>query len=273
MNAVQINQLKALGVAVQKNASLLDAVSGKLPAPKFFGTRPYLSFRHEEHDKTIELAVVLKAVKATSALNACLCLMIAGHVQEIMALLRIVEECGNDILFLLIPDAEGNNTAKQEEYLHSFFAEEFTDPAKVLTSHQSRAPVPFKKINAANAKMLGQTTNESDAAKMGEITFKTLSGYVHAAYPQIMEMFGGLNLKFHMRGMLGTPRMEETLVQLVNYIDRMNINLVLLCRRLGFPDHEVTATINNKFFENQFNTRSQMTPEQMLAKLKKGSLP
>lgn len=268
MNTEQINQLKAMGVAVQKNASLLDAVSGKLPVPKFVGSPPYLSFRHEEQDKTIELTMVLKAVKATSTLNACLCLMIAGHAQEIMALLRIVEECSNDILFLLIPDAEGNNTVKQEEYLNSFFAEEFSDPSQVLTSHQSRAQVPFKKINAANAKMLGQATNESDAAKMGEITFKTLSGYVHAAYPQIMEMFGGPKLKFHMRGMLGTPRMEETLVQLVNYIDRMNINLVLLCRRLGFSDHEATAKTNSQYFESQFNTRSQVTPEQMLDQLK-----
>jgi hypothetical protein len=268
MNAEQINQLKALGVAVQKNASLLDAISGKLPAPKFVGKQPYLSFRHEEQDKTIELAVVLKAVKAISALNACLCLMIAGHAQEIMILLRVVEECCNDILFLMIPDANGNNTEKQEEYLRNFFAEEFADASQVLTSHQSRAAVPFKKINAANAKTLGQATNERDAAKMSEITFKTLSGYVHAAYPQIMEMYGGPDLKFHMRGMLNTPRIEETLVQLINYVDRININLVLLCRCLGFTDHEAIAKTNSQYFENQFNTRSQLTPAQMLAQLK-----
>ena len=269
MSNHQVNELKALSVAVQKSASLLDAIVGRLPTPKFGGAPPYFSFRHEENEKTIELVIVLKSVKITSTLHACLALMIAGHVQEIMALLRIVEECGNDILFLMMPDSNGNNTDKQEEYLKSFFAEEFTDPGQVLTSHQSRSSVPFKKINAANAKTLGQATNESDAAKMGEITFKTLSGYVHAAYPQIMEMFGGPEMKFHMRGMLNTPRMGETLVQLVNYVDRMNINLVLVCRRLAFTDLEAVAAKNNQFFETQFNTRSQISPKQMLAELKK----
>lgn len=269
MNNQQLNEIKELSFALQKNADLLDAIFKIIPAPKIIGSPPYSAFRHNEEEKTVELAMALKAVKITSTINACLALMIAGHVQEIMALLRIVEECGNDILFLLIPDAEGNNTAKQEDYLQSFFAEEFADPAKVLTSHQSRSPVPFKNINAANAKILGQATNESDAAKMGEITFKTLSGYVHAAYPQIMEMFGGPKLKFHMRGMLGTPRMEEALVQLVNYIDRSNINLVFLCRKLGSEELESIAKENKNFFESQFNTKTQLSPAQLLTQLKK----
>ena len=35
------------------------------------------------------------------------------------------------------------------------------------------------------------------------------SGYVHAASPHIMEMYGGNPARFHVRGMHGTPRQDE----------------------------------------------------------------
>jgi hypothetical protein len=48
---------------------------------------------------------------------------------------------------------------------------------------------------------------------------KTVSGFVHGASPQIMEMYGGAPPHFYAHGMLGTPRMRVHEHDIWNYFD------------------------------------------------------
>ena len=62
---------------------------------------------------------------------------------------------------------------------------------------------------------------------------KTYSGYVHAASPQIMDMYGGNPPMFHMRGMLGTIRHDEHREDIWNYFYRGVIAFAVTAKAFG----------------------------------------
>ena len=62
---------------------------------------------------------------------------------------------------------------------------------------------------------------------------QSFSGYVHGAYPHIMESYGGSpsNLHYHMNGMLGTTRIPEWTETLLTYIYRTMIAVEVVAKR------------------------------------------
>ena len=62
---------------------------------------------------------------------------------------------------------------------------------------------------------------------------KTFSGYVHGAYPHIMELYGGHPAHYHIHGMLRTPKVLEAKDQLAMNIYRGVLFGRLAAKRLG----------------------------------------
>ena len=107
-----------------------------------------------------------------------------------------------------------------QRFLDAFFEEEFNDDDDPLASEQRRPMIPRRKIRAYLANIGTPGLNPSDVNELGRTISKAYSGYVHAAAPHIMEMYGGEPPKFHLAGMLGTPRIEEHTADLWNYLYR-----------------------------------------------------
>jgi len=229
---------------------------------------PYRQFRHET--PTESLACYLKGVKSISTLNACLILLRHGYTQEIGALCRMVDDFCNEIFFLLKPQGEdGGFSDDQILFLESFFQEELDQPGDPLASTQKRATVPVRKIHATFAKLASTELNSSDAQELLRTTQQAFSGYVHGAYPHIMEMYGGNPPQFHMSGMLGTPRIDEWRWQLVCYVYRVSMASVFIARKLGLEEMEKSLRVFLKEFEGATGTAPGLPASEMLAQYKK----
>jgi Family of unknown function (DUF5677) len=167
-------------------------------------------------NRTFEAAIIQKAARLISGLNASIILLQSGYIQEIGVITRTLAEFTEDIFFLC-QALEKEPTELHKEYLEIFFQEEFD--FKRIPYSEKRATVPRKKIQAALAPELDKA-NPSDMQAIMNALYKGPSGYVHGASKDILEMYGGNPPSYHLRGLLGTPRIPVWENYLANYFHR-----------------------------------------------------
>jgi hypothetical protein len=197
--------------------SLLEA---KVPRPQRVPLKDGYWFRYRE--KSPQQAIVQKLARYVSGLRAARLLHRHGFVQEQASLQRMLDEFSEDISFLALGLKKGEMTRRHQDYLRFFYEEEFANPDAPLDPEQRRRPsVPRKKIQSY---LVQHITAEGLDPAMASAAFKTVggsySGFVHGASPQIMDMYGGDPPRFHLAGMLGTPRIEGAERDLWNYVFR-----------------------------------------------------
>ena len=157
--------------------------------------RPY---RYVE--KTIHQAIVQKLARVISGLRATRLLMKEGFAQEQVSLQRILDELCEDIAFLTFAVIYNDITELHHRYLDAFY-EEF-DPE----FHKNRVMIPRKKIRAYLQSEGGVDEQQANIRDAGRILSRISSDYLHSASSGIMDMYVGQPPKFHIRGILCTPR-------------------------------------------------------------------
>ena len=246
----------------------LYAAMGTAAGPVLFrDVGAYRQFRYERPTESV--ACYLKGIKAISTLNACVLLLRAGHTQEVGALCRMIDDFCNEIFFVLIPQAGDVFSEDQIRFLDNFFQEEFEQPNDPLRSPQKRDTVSMKKIFATFGRIAADEMNPSDAQEVLRTVHQAFSGYVHGAYPHIMEMYGGNPPRFHVTGMLGTPRIPEWQSQLIGYVQRLIIISVFVARKLGVPEFEPNIRSLLEEFESATGTKPMLNASDMLDQYKK----
>lgn len=247
--------------------SLYLEMSTQIPPPQFVDIHGHKTFRYLDISES--LACFLKGVKIVSSLNASIILLRAGYAQEIGALCRMVDDFCNEIFFLLKPQDGENFSKEQIQFLEDFFQEEFDKPMDPLSSTQKRTNVPVRKIHATFAKLAASEINPSDAQEMLRTTHQAFSGYIHGAYPHIMEMYGGAPAHFHLAGMANTPRVDEWRGQLIGYVYRALIMSVFVARKLGLSEMEKKARALVISFETETGSKSAKSAADMLTAMKR----
>lgn len=197
-------------------------------------------------EKDIYQAILLKLARVQSLVRATLVLLSNGFVQEQCILQRAVDETNEDILFLVYAVTNDTITKLHEEYLEAFWQEEVDESGTLIDSKQNRPMIKRKKIQAYLASFEG-AGNLNDAAKT---LYKTFSGYVHGAAPQLMDMYGGIPPHFHTNGLLGTPRMEEHSADVWNCVYRSFLSHILVAKAFGSKSHVDILTQHLKQFES-----------------------
>jgi len=177
-------------------------------------------------------AIVQKLARLPSGLRAAQLLLESGYFQEQAALQRLIDEIGEDVIFLSIPLIYGGEQPIHAEYLKAFFAEEF-DSSTGLPTAQDRPMVRRKKIRAYIAQSPIGGDDPSGHIGAARTLSKTYSGYVHAASPQIMDMYGGNPPRFHTTGMLGTHLEPDHRQDIANYYYRSVTTFTVAARALG----------------------------------------
>jgi hypothetical protein len=198
----------------------VQALSSSFALPRRVVINDMEVFRHTQQDDL--LLSFMKLVKIASHNNAAMVLIRAGYVHEVYALCRMIDEASEDIHFMEGPHGEdGKPTKQQFTFINEFFQEEFSGE-DLVESHNTRDRVPRQKVRAANARLgAGDVKlDPSREVKVVGVLSGTFSGFVHGAYVHLMELFGGPFLRFHTRGMLGTPRLQECLANQVHYVFR-----------------------------------------------------
>jgi hypothetical protein len=165
--------------------------------------------------------VFLNGVRYVSLLNASRTLFMFGFFHEMGILARCMDEALEDVVFFIRRTGEdGGLSKRQREALAEFYQEEFEDISVSMLRNNERRRVPRKSIRAAIAVLPENEVNPHDAAQIHGTIYDTFSGYVHGAYPHIMELYGGWPPRYHTQGMRNTPRQAEAAQQLVLYVHR-----------------------------------------------------
>lgn len=243
-------------------------INGHIPPPEFVQLGKHQVFRYRQ--RSLEIATVQKLTRIVSGLFASLALLRAGLYQELGVMFRVLDELVEDVIFLCQPLRDGNVTALHNEYLESFFQEEFVSPDNPMASEQKRPTISRKMIHAALARIPDSPVNPSDAAALHRTLSQTLSGFVHSASVHVLEMYGGSPPHYHMSGMRGTPRQIEYERGAAQYFYR---GLVAVMYVAGcFKDKELTENLYK--FRAHFEGVSGMTewhdPDRAIRRLRKG---
>jgi len=226
----------------------VHALAARVPPPQRIPYKDGFQYRHVE--KTVQQALVQKLARSVSSLNATRLLMENGFLQEQAAMQRILDELQEDVTFLSFGIIFKKWSKLHDDYLAAFFEEEF-DAESAIASTQRRPMIPRKKIRAAIASMeIG--LDPCTGVEVTRTISKAYSGYVHAASPHIMDLYGGNPPHFHMRGMRGTPLHAEHRADLWNYFHRGIIAFGLAAKAFG--DDEMFESI--RAFSSEFAQRS-----------------
>ena len=234
--------------ALKYMEATVHGLAKQVPAPQPSRTNNLLVFRHVE--KSIHQAIVQKLARLVSTLYATRLLLNHGFVQEVGVLKRVLDEIQDDILFLW--SGIDDQSPLHREFLEAFFEEEF-DVDTALESTQKRKMIPRSKIRAHNALVIanirGAPFDPSRTTEVLRTINKAYSGYVHAASPQIMELYGGNPPHFHMSGMLRTPLEQTHREDFWNYVCRSIYAFGVVAKAFG--DDVVWRKISDyaKWFE------------------------
>ncbi len=199
---------------------------------------------------------LLRGARIVSALNASIELGRRGYSQEIAVLLRTcIEYCSQVDFMLASRDANGNLSPDASAYLSSFFEDSF----RTSDGKRKRLKLVQEKVHqiiGAHLDKFAETDNVKPADQLLSNVYLTFSYYVHARYPESMDLYGGCPGRFHLSGMSNTPKDGENLQILDSVITSASqcfVGMVqgLNLRGLLAPDQMLT-----KWYASTFAMRS-----------------
>jgi len=226
----------------------LERLAEQVPSPQRISFREGFVFRYVE--RTAQQAIVQKLARIITGLRAAHLLLKQGLLQEQAVIARVLAELQEDVLFLAYGIMKGElATRLHESFLAGFYQEEFDNPASPIDSTQKRPTVARSKIQAYLARVEGIIGNPSYNQEVARTLSKAYSGFVHAASPQIMDMYGGNPPYFHVRGMLGTPKIREYEQDIWNYFDRGMATLAVAAGVFGDRELFQRILVQKRNFE------------------------
>lgn len=205
-------------------------LESRVPQPirKPWGT----SFVFRFAEQTIHQAIIQKLARSISGLHGLYALLERGLFQELGVLQRAVDEIDEDVWFLSLAVIDNDISARHREFLRYFYAEEFTDPYTPMDSHVSREMVKREKIRAyVNNRLSGADAVRGNLA--GRVLTKAYSGYVHAASPHIMDMYGGIKPRFDLNGEAKPYRYAEFASAALNCFYRGLLTVTVVAKAFG----------------------------------------
>ena len=218
-----------------KTLSTLEAafvtLEGQVEKPQ---KRPFMdSFVFRYREQSAHQAVVQKLARIVSGLHAARILLEKGFVQELGILQRMLDELKEDVTFICYGILDGKLTELHKRYLAAFYQEEFDNPHDPISSSQNRPMIPRRKIRAYIAKRESPQLDPIRGIKLSKLMSNAYSGFVHGASPHIMDIYGGNPARFHISGMLGTPKVATHESDLWNYFYRGILSFIFTATAFG----------------------------------------
>jgi len=170
---------------------------------------------------TVKHVCLLKAVRIVSGLNALVVLLRGGYVTEMGVLIRTVGDCINDIYFLL--ENFPQTTPEVERYIANFFNDIIEEP-EITENGKKVHRTKVRKIHASRARLLSERINLPVDRDMVYRIYSAYSGYVHAGFQSIMELYSGKEPhKFHLQGVTETGRIRQWQARLTELLRRTTL--------------------------------------------------
>jgi hypothetical protein len=131
-------------------------------------------------------------IRAAQGVNALNLLCRHGLFIDLGVIFRCVHDSDAEIYFLL--EEFPKTSSNVDQFVKSFFESTIDGYLSLETP-----PVPTKKIRSAMVRVLKDRQDEETHIRIQNI-YKTFSGYVHANYAHIMEIYNGGTLDFSLAG-------------------------------------------------------------------------
>jgi len=231
--------LNGLRARVARLEAVIEMFSDLLPAPKLYVSPTDRGFRFEQPD--VRHFCLLKAVRVVSALNAAFELARDGYTQELATLMRTLVECTRHIEYVLDIDDSEPHRANVEKYLREFFDDAVRDPEADIKGVLIRDNKINEQLGKTLDRIVAQYGDTQDRVPADRLLWKSsraFSFYVHARYPECMDLYGGRPGRFHLRGMSGTPKDHENLETLDTFITAASTTFVIMVQAIS-PLREV----------------------------------
>jgi hypothetical protein len=180
-----------------------------------------------------------KAVRLVSGLNACIELARSGYTQEIAIVGRTIIECATHIEFVLDLNDTQKHKKLVKEYVEGFFADSKRGPGAPVKKAQVPQGVVSDTLGQSLdevAEAVGKGEGRTPAATLYRQVYQTYSNYVHAKYPECMDLYGSTPGHFHLRGMSNTPKDEENIEQIASQIETACNTFVIMVQQLDLLD-------------------------------------
>ena len=223
-------ELDMLQSRVRPLEQLVGAFAATLGPPlKYHSGQVHYGFRYAKPDE--RHFCLLKCSRAVSALNASIVLARHGYPQEIAVLIRTLIECTTHVKYVLNGrQSDGELTAEMKKYVQGYFS----DFARNTASDFKRTDLRQGAVHNAIGKDLEKFALDGvDPSKLLSNVYLTYSNYVHAKYPEAMDLYGGIPGRFHVCGMSGTPKDNENVLAIEAFIDDVSNTLKLLILQLN----------------------------------------
>ena len=147
-------------------------------------------FEYLEH--SAKVVAILKIARATQGIAALDLLCQHGLFIDMGAIIRCVNDCTSEVYFLL--EEYPQTSTHVDQFVKAFFESSIDGYLSTETP-----TVPTKKIRSAVVRTLKKRHDEQTSIIIQNI-YKTFSGYVHANYAHIMEVYGGVPATFNLNG-------------------------------------------------------------------------
>ncbi len=187
-------------------------------------------FEYEE--VTVEIVAFLKTVRAVQSLHSLPLLCEAGLFLDYETIIRCVNECCDQVKFLLEGYPEITPAAQK-------FVQHFAKTTIDGDFDEKTVGIPISKVHNANARMLEMGSFPfENSKKLLNRSYKALSTSAHSLYAATMQMYGGPhgNYKFQVSG-IPSDHMKEVQSE---WIDVMSVTVMhtlwFLAIKLNVPD-------------------------------------
>jgi hypothetical protein len=172
-----------------------------------------------------------------SGLHAIEALLERGLFQEQGMVQRAVAEIDEDVWFLSIAVIHKDITERHSQFLDYFYAEEFADPSDLVGSHESRGMLRREKIREYIQRKGLSGKDAARAKAIDRVLTKAYSGFVHAASPHIMDMYGGVSPRADVSGAFKQFRYASQQRDAMNYFYRGVLTVALAAQ--AFQDDQL----------------------------------
>jgi hypothetical protein len=221
-------QLKGLKARIAPMERLVTVLADSIPKSLFYHSgQEHYGFRYAKPG--VLHFCILKAVRSVSALNAMIALARGGYAQEIGVLVRTLVECTTHIEFVLdVLGDDGVLRSDVDKYVKDYFADYARNTSADFKRAQVKQGIVHKHLGETldiAAEQNGFTEGRKPAEAVYSDIYLTYSNYVHAKYPEAMDMYGGTPVRFHLDGMRGTPKDDENFAIIDTFIDTTAIAL------------------------------------------------
>lgn len=213
-------------------AEFINAFAEKLNPPIWYDSgESHYGYRFGSPD--VRHFCLLKGTRAVSGLNACVILSAQGFTQEIAVIVRTIVECKASINFVLADADSGSISKLANDHVSKFFADyKRNSPADFQRPHIKQAELhrhAAASLKRATDKLgtSGQFDGFDPAVAYSNI-YLNFSNYVHARYPEVMDMYGGIPPMFHMYGMRKTSKDAESIEIISTIIQSVSTTLQLV---------------------------------------------